>query len=55
VGPVVWAALAPDGRYKLEGDVGGQFWHAIGMCRFETGELDSHLPDVRQLALDAAF
>lgn len=53
--PEGWAALAPDGRYKLEGDVGGQFWHAIGMCRFETGELDSHLPGVRQLPLDAAF
>jgi WD40 repeat protein len=53
--PEGWAALAPDGRYKLEGDVGGQFWHAIGMCRFETGELDAYLPGVRQLPLDAAF
>ena len=53
--PEGWAALAPDGRYKLEGDVGGQFWHAIGMCRFETGELDSYLPGLRQLPLDAAF
>jgi hypothetical protein len=53
--PEGWAALAPDGRYKLEGDVGGQFWHAIGMCRFETGELDPYLPGVRQLPLDAAF
>ena len=53
--PEGWAALAPDGRYKLEGDVGGQFWHAIGMCRFETGELDPYLPGVRQLPLDAGF
>ncbi|MGH3915644.1 MAG: hypothetical protein ACRDTC_19890 [Pseudonocardiaceae bacterium] len=45
--PEGWAALAPDGRYKREGDVGGQFWHVIGMCRFEIGELDPYLPDVR--------
>jgi WD40 repeat protein len=50
-----WAALAPDGRYKLEGDVGGQFWHVISMSRFETGELDSYLPEVRQLTLETPF
>lgn len=53
--PQGWAALAPDGRYKLEGDVAGQFWHAIGMCRFETGELDDHLPQVRMVAPDAVL
>ena len=53
--PEGWAALAPDGRYKVEGDVGGQFWHVIGMCRFETGELDSYLPEVRQLTLETPF
>ncbi len=47
--PEGWAALTPDGRYKLEGDVGGQFWHVIGMCRFETGELDEHVSEIRQL------
>lgn len=50
-----WAALAPDGQYKLEGDVGGQFWHVVGMCRFETGELDTHLPEIRQLPADSPF
>ena len=53
--PEGWAALAPDGRYKLEGDVGGQFWHVINMCRFETGELDSYLPGVQQLARETPF
>ncbi|MBV9032151.1 MAG: TIR domain-containing protein [Pseudonocardiales bacterium] len=53
--PEGWAALAPDGRYKLEGNVGGQFWNVINMCRFETGELDSYLPEVRQLALETPF
>ncbi|MCW2877665.1 MAG: repeat protein-like protein [Sphaerisporangium sp.] len=49
------AALSPDGRYKMEGEVAGQFWYVIGMCRFEPGELDPYLPGVRQIALDAEF
>jgi WD40 repeat protein/3',5'-cyclic AMP phosphodiesterase CpdA len=53
--PEGWAALAPDGRYKLEGNVGGQFWNVVNMCRFETGELDSYLPGVRQLTLETPF
>ncbi|MEV5429471.1 TIR domain-containing protein [Streptomyces sp. NPDC052701] len=50
--PGGWAALSPAGGYKYEGDVTGEFWHAIGMCRFEPGELDGHLPGVRQVAAD---
>ncbi|MFC4532916.1 TIR domain-containing protein [Sphaerisporangium dianthi] len=50
-----WAAISPDGRYKIEGDVTGQFWYVIGMCRFDPGELDPYLPAVRQIALDAPF
>ncbi|MFD0688474.1 WD40 domain-containing protein [Actinomadura fibrosa] len=50
-----WAALAPDGRYKWEGDATAEFWYAVGMCRFEPGELDAYLPDVRQIPLDASF
>ena len=38
------AALSPDGRHETEGDIGGQFWHVVGMCRFEPGELDAFLP-----------
>ncbi|MGH3781103.1 MAG: TIR domain-containing protein [Pseudonocardiaceae bacterium] len=53
--PEGWAALAPDGRYKLEGDVSGQFWNVINMCRFETGELDSYLPGIQQLTLETPF
>ncbi|MFG2575895.1 TIR domain-containing protein [Streptomyces sp. NPDC048481] len=47
--PGGWAALAPSGGYKYEGDVTGEFWHAVGMCRFEPGELDGHLPGVRDV------
>jgi hypothetical protein len=53
--PEGWAALAPDGRYKLEGNVGGQFWNVINMCRLKTGELDSYLPGVQQLTLETPF
>ncbi|MGH3700876.1 MAG: TIR domain-containing protein [Pseudonocardiaceae bacterium] len=53
--PEGWAALAPDGHYKLEGNVGKQFWNVINMCRFETGELDSYLPEVQQLTLETPF
>jgi WD40 repeat protein len=42
--PEGWAAFTPDGRYKIGGDLGGGFWHVIGLCRFEPGELDPYLP-----------
>jgi WD40 repeat protein len=45
--PDGWAAVTPDGRYKLGGDIAGSFWHVIGLCRFEPGELDPHLPGLR--------
>jgi WD40 repeat protein/3',5'-cyclic AMP phosphodiesterase CpdA len=53
--PEGWAAVAPDGRYKQEGDIAGQFWHAVGMCRFGSGELDGYLTGVRRLPMDADF
>ncbi|WP_330460106.1 TIR domain-containing protein [Streptomyces sp. NBC_00820] len=53
--PGGWAALSPSGGYKYEGDVTGEFWHAVGMCRFEPGELDGHLPGLRQVPLDEAL
>jgi WD40 repeat protein len=53
--PEGWAALAPDGRYKIHGAPAGQFWHVIGMSRFELGELDPYLTTVRQVPLDSPF
>ena len=53
--PHGWAALAPDGRYKQEGDVTAPFWHVLRMCRFEPGELDSYLTSLRRVALDKEF
>jgi hypothetical protein len=42
--PEGWVAFTPDGRYKLGGSPAGAFWYAIGLCRFEPGELDDFLP-----------
>src|SRR5262249_20891809 len=42
--PEGWVAFTPDGRYKLGGDIAGSFWHVMGLCRFEPGELDPYLP-----------
>lgn len=39
-----WVTFRPDGRYKLGGDIGGSFWHAVDLCRFEPGELEPYLP-----------
>lgn len=50
--PRGWAAVAPDGRYKTDGDIVGELWHLVGMCRFELGELDGYLDQVQQVGLD---
>jgi WD40 repeat protein len=50
-----WAAFAPDGRYKIEGTMTGQFWHVIGACRFEPGDLDPYLPSVVRLTAEQPF
>jgi hypothetical protein len=42
--PNGWVTYTPDGRYKYGGDISGGFWHTIGLCRFEPGELDPYLP-----------
>lgn len=50
-----WAAFAADGRYKADGAMTGEFWHVIGSCRFEPGELDPYLPAITRLPADAPF
>ena len=37
-----WVAYTPEGRFKMGGETQGAFWHAIGLCRFEPGELDPY-------------
>lgn len=45
--PEGWAAFRPDGRYHCGGAMAGAFWHAVGLCRFEPGELDDIVPALR--------
>jgi hypothetical protein len=40
-------AARPDGRYRVRGDIAGQFWHVIGLHRYEAGELDALIPGLR--------
>ena len=49
--PEGWVAFTPSGRYKFGGNLAGNFWHAIALCRFEAGELDDFIPGLR-MALD---
>jgi WD40 repeat protein len=53
--PEGWAAFTPDGRYKIGGDIAGSFWHVIGLCRFEPGELDPYLPESLRIPDDMPF
>jgi WD40 repeat protein len=53
--PEGWAAFSPDGAYKSGGAAAGEFWHTVGLCRFEPGELDPYLPQVHRLPTDATF
>jgi WD40 repeat protein/3',5'-cyclic AMP phosphodiesterase CpdA len=48
--PKGWVSFAPDGRYKCDGEIDDQFWHAVGTCRFEPGELDRYIRDISRLA-----
>lgn len=48
-----WASLFPDGSYKKGGDLAGALWWSIKQCRFEPGELDPYVPEIRRLAPDA--
>lgn len=53
--PDGWAAASRDGRYKLTGEPEGKFWHLVGLCRFEPGELDPYVPELRRLQEDEPF
>jgi hypothetical protein len=48
--------LGEDGRpgWRELRDLGG-FWHVVGLCRFEPGELDPYLPEPLLLPDDASF
>jgi len=50
-----WSAFSPDGRYKYAGNPAGGFWYMVNLCRFDLGELDSFLPNIRRLPLEEPF
>jgi hypothetical protein len=39
--------VRPDGRYRVAGDMKKYFWHESGQCRYELGELDEVMPELR--------
>lgn len=50
-----WAAFTPAGRYKISSEKAagsGNFWHIVGMCRFDPGELDRFLDEDLRMAPD---
>lgn len=52
------AALGADEMSELMVDfcdIAGSFWHVIGLCRFEPGELDPYLPRPLRLPDDQPF
>ena len=42
-----WATHRQDETYAVVGAVGDEFWWAIKLCRFDTGELDPYVPAIR--------
>jgi hypothetical protein len=48
-----YAVLLPDGSYKLAGNARGMLWWVMKLCRFEPGELDDHVLEIRRLPPDA--
>lgn len=50
-----WVAFTPEGRFRLGGAVGGSFWHVVGLCRFQPGELDEYLLQPLRMADEELF
>jgi WD40 repeat protein len=48
-----YAALLPDGSYKLDGNPGDHLWWAMKLVRFAPGELDPYVPRIRRLPAGA--
>ena len=53
--PEGWVAYTPTGKYKLGGDISGAFWHTIGLCRFEPGDLDPFVLEPLRVLDDATL
>ena len=47
-----WAVLLPDGHYRVVGDLSDELWWAVKLSRFEEGELDPYVPEIRKMPED---
>ncbi|MFD0199524.1 MULTISPECIES: pentapeptide repeat-containing protein [Saccharothrix] len=47
-----WAVLLPDGHYRVVGDLSDILWWAVKLSRFEEGELDPYVPEIRKMPDD---
>nr|WP_143532609.1 hypothetical protein [Saccharothrix sp. ALI-22-I] len=47
-----WAVLLPDGSYRVSGDLSDNLWWAVKLSRFEVGELDPYVPEIRKIPDD---
>jgi WD40 repeat protein len=45
-----YAAVLPDGGYKLDGNPGDRLWWAMKLCRFAPGDLDPYVDGLQLLA-----
>ena len=48
-------ATLSTGGYKFDGDLLGELWWAIKLCRFEPGELDPYVPGLRRLSAEESI
>lgn len=44
--------LLPDGSYRVSGDLSDNLWWAVKLSRFEVGELDPYVPEIRKIPDD---
>ncbi|EIJ43196.1 putative low-complexity protein [Beggiatoa alba B18LD] len=51
-----WVSYSPKtGRYNYGGNIQGNFWYAVGLCRLELSELDEFMPELRLKAGETLF
>jgi WD40 repeat protein len=48
-----WAVLYDGNRYAFDGTPRGEFWWSVGLARFEVGELEPYIPELRRVPAEA--
>lgn len=44
-----WTVLYDNNRYSRDGTIRGELWWSVGLARFEAGELEPYIPELRTL------